>query len=145
MISLTATHIRFPCVPRRHDSHQVMIYLRWAQWLFRCGLRHLNHVVINIDETSVSASHDTDTGWVVNAGVRAASNLTTVASRSGGPVLSCTLLGCICSDPAVQPHLPQVLLPKARGSGALPQYVLDQFSACGAPPELWLGTNGWVH
>jgi hypothetical protein len=121
-----------------------MIYLRWAQWLFRCGLRHLNHVVINMDETSVSASHDTDKGWVVNAGVRAASNLTTVPSRSGGPVQICTLLGCICSDAAVQPLLPQVLLPKARASGAVPQYVQDQFSACGAPLEFWHGTNGWV-
>jgi hypothetical protein len=97
-----------------------------------------------MDETSVSASHDTVKGWVVNAGVRAASNLTTVASRSGGPVLTCTLLGCICSDSAVQPFLPQVLLPKARASGAVPQYVLDQFSACGAPLEFWHGTNGWV-
>ena len=134
---------RIPYGPYRHDRHQVLIYLRWAQWLFRCGLRHLNHVVINMDETSVSASHDTDKGWVVNAGVRASSNLTTVASRSGGPVLSCTLLGCICSDSAVQPHLPQVLLPKARRA-ELPQYVLDQFSACGAPLEFWHGTNGWV-
>ena len=121
-----------------------MIYLRWAQWLFRCGLRHLNHVVINMDETSVSANHDTNKGWVINAGVRASSNLTTTPSRSGGPVLVCTLLGCICSDSAVQPLLPQVLLPKARGTGALPQYVRDQFSACGAPLEFWHGTNGWV-
>jgi hypothetical protein len=126
------------------DRDKVMIYLRWAQWLFRCGLRHLNHVVINMDETSVSANHDTDKGWVVNAGVRAASNLTTTASRSGGPVLTCTLLGCICSDSLVQPHLPQVFLPKARGSGDVPNYVMQQFAGCGAPQEFWHGTNGWV-
>ena len=91
----------------------------------------------------MSANHDTAKGWVVDAGVRRDSDLTTTASRFGGPLLNCTLLGCICSDAGVQPFLPQVMLPRPRSPRGFSILVRDAFSACGAPMEFWHGTNGW--
>ena len=61
-------------------------------------------------------------------------------SRSG-----LTLCAFIANDPRVQPCLPQVLLPRAKGHHQPSVAERIAFAALPAPIRVWLGTNGWVN
>lgn len=114
------------------------------QWLIRCGLAHLRHVLVNMDETSVSRSLDVKRGWLVDKTMREASRLTAGSSRVPWHIQHCSLLAAVSPCPGLQPQLPQVLLCKSRGGREPPRHVLEVCAGCGSPLEFWHGSNGWV-
>jgi hypothetical protein len=54
-----------------------------------------------------------------------------------------TLLAAVCSDGALQKHLPQVRLPRARPERGAGPTVLAAYAAAGAPQAAYHGGSGW--
>ena len=54
------------------------------------------------------------------------------------------LLGAVCNDPALQPHLPQVVLPSYSKHVKPPAEVFNEYKNTSAPLEYWHDTNGWT-
>ena len=54
------------------------------------------------------------------------------------------LLGTVCNDAVVQPHLPQVVLPAYSKRVRPPATALQAYQRTRAPLEYWHGTNGWT-
>ena len=57
--------------------------------------------------------------------------------------MTCSLLGLICGNDAMQKDLPQVLLPKHRNQETPPMKIQQMWSDTGAPLEAWHRTSGW--
>ena len=54
------------------------------------------------------------------------------------------LLGTVCNDANVQPHLPQVILPAYSKHVRPPANALQAYQRTRSPLEYWHGTNGWT-
>lgn len=131
------------CVGRGLGFAQVRIFLSWMQWLLRVCLPHVRHVLVNMDETSLTYNMDIKKGWVVNASLRDGCHMAAAPSRPTGAMLHCSLLAAATPNAAVQPYLPQVVLMRCKRA-AVPRRLLGECAQTGAPLEWWHGTNGWA-
>ena len=103
-----------------------------------------NYVVINMDETAVQHEYEARKGFVLDMCPREM----TAAGCFFSPLAMCktrshtTLVASICRDDAIQPHLPQILLPnKNRTTSA----EMDMLKAIPSPVVTWTETTGWVN
>jgi hypothetical protein len=55
-----------------------------------------------------------------------------------------TLLATVCDSRDLQPHLPQVILPRYTQHAMPPGHILDACGATGDPLEYWHGTGGFA-
>lgn len=55
-----------------------------------------------------------------------------------------SLLGTVCDSAALQPLLPQVILPKYTQRATPPQSLRTAYASTGEPLEYWHGTGGWA-
>ena len=122
--------------------HEVTTFLGWAQWLQVAALEVGRTVVVNIDETAVERVVPNRYGNVVRLSrdTRSAALVYERITRreSHGHV---TLVAAVTNDATLQPHLPQVILPK---DASLTQAERASLAAL-APPLLWMrDSNGWV-
>ena len=53
------------------------------------------------------------------------------------------LMASVCNDPALQPHLPQVWLPRTTAQNQPPPSLSAVFTRAGAPHEAWHGSHGF--
>jgi hypothetical protein len=103
-----------------------------------------NYVVINMDETAVQHEYEARKGFVLDMCPREM----TAAGCFFSPLAMCktrshtTLVASICKDDAIQPHLPQILLPnKSRTTIA----EMEMLKAIPSPVVTWAETTGWVN
>ena len=96
---------------------QVKQYLTWIQWLVYCKVVTEDTIWINIDETPMSRIMKSRAGYMAK-GVpkQRASPRCEHKVSSGHLKQQCSLMGAICSDPALQQHLPQVFMPRTLGA-----------------------------
>ena len=121
---------------------QVEIFALWAQWLRADVLRGGNVVYINLDETSVERLSPHRRGHVLSiprAGVSASLVHERISRAESHGHL--TLVALICSDPTLQPLLPQIFLTK---DAKLTVAERVAFRALPAPLHWFRGTDGWV-
>ena len=125
---------------------QVGIYHRWFRWLTEVVLKDRDFVLVNMDETGVGHVQKEKKGYSVNpAGDehRQFERFGTDKSGVDYTDMKTSLLGVVCSDPTVQPHLPQFVLPKYRAKKLPPQYLLESYERMGYPLIIKHGTTGW--
>ena len=116
------------------------IYLRWAQWLLHRVLKDRPHVIVNMDETGVSNVTSSKHGVIISRGRRNVPLESQGAKRARSSKI--TLLAVTCSSPHMQPHLPQVLLPRYKNSDDAPASLKEAWANVGAPLQAWHATPG---
>jgi hypothetical protein len=124
--------------------NKVVTFLAWICWLLNVGLAGKEFVILNMDETNLSQVDTSKKGTVPNKlvlqheKIRAAPR---VVDRTNSRT---TLMAAVCNDPTLQPHLPQVILPRYSKEASPPQYLLDDYATTGYPLEYWHNTTGNV-
>ena len=98
-----------------------------------------------MDETGVAHAEPTSRGyWIANDST---ADGRTADQAKGGKAdytdRNTSVLGVICSDPAIQPHLRQLILPKFQGKKSPPAYIQDLYAQIGYPAVVVHGTTGW--
>ena len=118
------------------------LYLTWWRWL-RESLAGAETLVVNMDETSVQHEYSAKRGFVCNLASETANSahgfflpMTAAATRA-----HTTLVAMITPDSAMQPYLPQILIPNHRKTTKAEYEVYDKL---GAPIVTWHECNGWV-
>lgn len=118
------------------------IYVRWIQWVVAEQKGDSPVIIVGMDETAVAGVLRTMQGTTVNA--QGLSSLPHARKKNGRHIGRTALLACICNDAELQPHLPQVWLPRSDANKAPPASVRAVFTACGSPHEAWYGTRGYT-
>ena len=118
-----------------------MLFWRWVKWVRCVRMKDKDVITLNMDETSMSGTN------TCKHGMHMASRCPRTRHIAGTPRkrrrFTCSLMGLICDDDAVQPHLPQVVLPKYRNQETPPSKVQRLWSDTGSPIEAWHKTSGW--
>lgn len=118
---------------------QVLIFLKWAQWLRRDVLAGRDVVLVNLDETPLIHQMVPRRGYVVRhvPGNRAWVARLGLSARR----FSSTLLATVAFPAELQGHMPQFLLTKDKRLLAAEKGVLQHLPS----PLRWVqGTDGWV-
>ena len=135
-----AGHVRHG-VSSSATKHRAVVFFRWLFFVLGQLVGGLRPLVINMDETMLSNVRPWKLGVVPNALQAAAADLGTVSRDTALP--RTTLLAAVCSDGALQKHLPQVRLPRARPERGAGPTVLAAYAAAGAPQAAYHGGSGW--
>ena len=102
-------------------------------------------VLVNMDETGASHAESSKNGYYVTDDTENIGR-TTRKVKSGSSDytdMMTSLLGVVCNDPTIQPHLPQIILPKFRGKKEPPAYVQQYYANMGYPLAVMHATTGW--
>ena len=121
---------------------QVIIYLKWVLWLFHVVLAGKKFVVINMDETQVSRLTSSKLGYVASRPTQETRQMREHKPDKDSTDTKTTLLGTACNNGDLQPHLPQVLLPKYPGGKMPPRTVQELYTHLGYPIVTWHETCG---
>ena len=101
------------------------------------------YVFVNMDETTVSKIEPQSAGFVPHRRVQQERKLFRKRRKPDRHDVRTCLLGTVCSDPVLQPHLPQVILPAYTQNARPPEAVLAEYRRTRRPLEYWHNTNGW--
>ena len=101
------------------------------------------YVLVNMDETLVSKIAAQAAGMVPSRQVQRQGGMTRKRARPDRHDVRTSLLGTVCNDPMLQPHLPQVFLPSYSKHVNPPAEVLEEYGRTRAPLEYWHHTTGW--
>lgn len=105
-------------------------------------LRDKTYVIVNMDETSVNELVQKGHGYV-GQGFRRV-----LRRHQHHPVfrdrtnVKTTLMGVVCDQPHLQPHLPQVFLPKYTQNAEPPAHVRAMYASQGYPFQFWHRSGG---
>ena len=124
---------------------QVGVYHRWFRWLTEVVFANRKYVLVNMDETGASHAESAKRGYYVHDDTENIGRTTRKmkSGRTDYTDMMTSLLGVVCSDPTIQPHLPQIVLPKFRGKKEPPDYVKQYYANMGYPLTVMHGTTGW--
>lgn len=123
---------------------KVRTYLKWIRYVLDVSLRDKYYVVVNVDETGVSTMKASKPGYVTG-GVRRRRHLHSYEHQwTDRSNVKTTFMGVICDQPHLQPHLPQVFLPKYTQNAAVPAALRTRYDRQGYPFQFWHRTNGTV-
>ena len=127
---------------------QARHYLTWAQWVLTVVAASANVVVLMLDETMVPLTFWGRAGNVVKVSKAAQGHTMTENVGVGDQKASIALIATICNDPALQPHLKQILLPKGKRKKDSEEFS-STWPKKNMPPmpenvEVWEKTSGWV-
>ena len=117
------------------------MYLRWVRWVREVRMKHNKILVVNMDETSLSRIKSCKHGVHFQTKSAAMKGMSGVVQKRRG--MTCSLLGLICGNDAIQKDLPQVILPKHRNQETPPMKLKQMWSDTGSPLEAWHRTSGW--
>jgi hypothetical protein len=136
-------------VPRRFAGtvlvvNKVITFLGWMSWLLNVGFAGKELVTVNMDETNLSQVDASKKGTVPHKLVVQSEKICArprVVDRTTSKI---TLIASICNDATLQPHLPQVILPRYSKEANPPKHLLAEYEKTGYPLEYWHGTSGNV-
>ena len=97
-----------------------------------------------MDETSVSTIKHSGKGLVALNKVKRDNMWRQPQQKQDRSDVKTSLMGTVCDCPALQPFLPQVILPKYTKRAVPPQRFLDAYAITGSPFEYWHGSVGWT-
>ena len=118
--------------------------MQWVRWAMTEALQGRSFVFINMDETTISQLKPAEKGFVPARQVQRAHGMIRRKTKPNKEDVRTCLLGAVCDQPALQPHLPQVVLPSYSKHVRPPQAALQEYKNTGAPLEYWHDTNGWT-
>ena len=101
-------------------------------------------VFVNMDETLVSKIAAQAEGLVPARQIQRERGMARRRARPDRHDVRTSLLGTVCNDPTLQPHLPQVFLPSYSKHVNPPAEVLEEYRRTRAPLEYWHHTRGWA-
>jgi hypothetical protein len=118
----------------------------WVQWLWRVVLPGEDVVIVNMDETAIQ--HETvaphgNVMQITRSAMREVHGFHQRLCRQRTRAHS-TLVAFICNDAALQPHLPQIVLPKDKGKSHVTPEERAALHALTYPFEIWFNTGGWM-
>ena len=126
-------------------SHsQVVIYLRWLQYIVHMVVYDRPHVFINADETALASVRHSGRGMACWLRRSRASPKTRPRDRTDRTFTNATLIAAVCDCPGLQPLLPQVILARYSQNAHVPATLQAHYSSCGFPFEFWHGSAGRV-
>jgi hypothetical protein len=137
-------HVRTFCSCLLRCPSQVQIFLNWTRFVVEDVMQGRPHVFINMDETSVSSIKHSGKGLVALNKVKRDNMWSQPRQTQDRTDVKTSLMGTVCDCPALQPFLPQAILPKYTKRGVPPQRFLDAYSITGSPFEYWHGSVGWT-
>lgn len=122
---------------------QVRLYLNWVRYAIDVVMKGRTFVVINMDETSINSVEDS------GCGLRGRVHLRQRVQHRGRDAedrsnVKTSLLATVCDSAALQPLLPQIILPKYTKRATPPQSLRTTYAATGEPLEYWHRTGGWA-
>ena len=123
--------------------HEAMIYMKWVRFAIDVVLDGRKYVIINMDETSLSTVYDTGYGMKGRKQPRRPVKLRDHDPDDRSNVKT-SLLATVCDSAALQPLLPQVILPKYTKRATPPESLRTAYASTGEPLEFWHGTGGWA-
>ena len=121
---------------------QVIIYLKWMRYLIDVTLRDKVYVVLNVDETSLNSLVESNGGYVCDVlrdGGQCAKKPLPKKNRANAKT---TLVGVVADQGALQPYLPQVIMPKYTQKASPPAWLRASYAQQGFPLQYWHGTSG---
>lgn len=122
---------------------KAIIYLRWIRWIMTEALTGRDYILVNMDETSVSKIVAQSSGFVPPREVQKQCGMVRKRTAPDRHDVRTSLLGTVCNDPVLQPHLPQIFLPSYSKHVEPPAQVLEEYRRTRSPLEYWHHTNGW--
>ena len=123
---------------------QVLIYLRWLQYIVHMVVYDRPHVFINVDETALASVRHSGRGMACLFRRSRASPKTRPRDRTDRSFTNTTLIAAACDCPGLQPLLPQVILARYSQNASVPATLLAHYRSCGFPFEFWHGSMGRV-
>ncbi len=132
-----------------HVFAQVALWCGWAHWLRTAVLRDRRYVCINLDETMVRHEYQSPSGNVAEVphGALRAANLFFQRTRGSQEKAGTTLVAMLCDEDTLQPHLPQIWMPKDTDRRPMTSGMRYEFETALAgkyPQQVWGGTSGWM-
>ena len=123
---------------------QVLIYLRWLQYIVHMVVYDRPHVFINVDETALASVRHSGRGMACLLRRSRASPKTRPRDRIDRSYTNTTLIAAACDCPGLQPLLPQVILARYTQNVRVPATLQAHYRSCGFPFEFWHGSTGRV-
>lgn len=120
------------------------IFLRWLRFVIEEVLSDRTHVILNADETSLTAVEHSGMGMASGYKRKHSGGRTRPRDCRDRFHTKVTYMAVIADSPELQPLLPQVILPKYTQNSAIPNYILDKYALFGFPFEFWHGSKGAV-
>jgi hypothetical protein len=126
------------------DLIKVVAFLSWMSWLLNVGLTGKEYVLVNMDETNLSYVDASKKGTVPNKLVLQHEQIRVAPRVVDRTNSRTTLMAAVCNDRTLQPHLPQVILPRYSKEASPPKHLLEEYENTGYPLEYWHNTSGNV-
>lgn len=122
------------------------LWQSWTRYWLDVLLVGLNYVVVNMDETAIQHEYRSSSGYTVYTSRREAARMGILGERvkTSGTRGHCTLIAFIANDAALQPYLPQILMPRSNEAHPVSAADRERFAALPAPLTKIYGTSGWV-
>ena len=117
------------------------IFFRWLGHVLAELRNHGDPIVVNMDETMLSSVKPRKLGVVPNIQRARQIPLGNVPKERALPRTSLT--AAVCSDAALQRHLPQMRLPRAYGGAVAGLRARAAYATAGQPQMTVHGTGGW--
>ena len=118
--------------------------MRWLRFVLDHVLGDRLHVILNVDETSLTSVEHSGIGMMSGRKRKRTGSRTRPRDPPDRFHVKVTHLAVVSDAPALQPLLPQVILAKYTQNARPPQNVLDRYQLMGFPFEFWHGSNGAV-
>lgn len=128
-------------VRRSTQKTRAAIFYRWLRHVLYERLAGLPAVVVNMDETILSNLRGWKKGVVANGAdpeEMAGSEL-----RRDAAISRTSLIASISSVASLQPHLPQIRLPRSKEGEVPSRRAIQAYAEAGAPQIAWHGGHGW--
>ena len=125
---------------------QIYYYLLWIQWLLIVVTSASDTVICVMDETMVPFQFKSRKTNVVALADEHKDAITQNADPAATKT-SMSLIGTICNRADLQPHLPQILLPKGKknsDSGSVASSWGRNMPEPPAPVQVWKEFSGWM-
>ena len=127
---------------RESTKKRAAIYLRWMKWATSQPCGSAGVVIVAMDETAVASVMSRGMmGAIVHR--RQQGDLRVKRSPSKRQLGRTALIAAVCNDAALQPHLPQVWLPRTTAKNQPPPSLQAVFTQAGSPHEAWHGSHGF--
>ena len=120
------------------------IFLKWLRYVVEVVVWNRPHVIINVDETSLSSVQHLGKGMISGRQHARRDARTQPRDSKDRYDTRITYLAVVADCAGLQPLLPQVILAKYTQNVAPPAGIQATYADCGYPFEFWHRSNGFV-
>ena len=118
--------------------------MKWLRYVVEVVVWNRPHVILNVDETSLSSVKHTGKGMISGRRHARRDARTQPRDSTDRHQTRITYLAVVADCAGLQPLLPQVILAKNTQNLAPPAGVQASYAECGYPFEFWHRSSGFV-